>query len=322
MTPAIPRRAALAAALFAGAARAQEADWPRRPVRVVVPNAAGGAADASIRIVSERLSAVLGQSVIVDNRGGGGGTIAGAAVAGAPPDGTTFLVDNFANVVNPLVHRNLGFDYRAFVPVTQVMRMPMAVVAKPDLPVRDLPGLLALARQRPGAVSMGQSGNGTAAHLTLVLLQLRTGVTFNEVPYRGGGEVSRDLAGGTLDSAAISTAAALPLMQSNRVRVLAVTSRERSPLMPEVPTLTEAGVPDAVLEEWFGLSAPRGTPAPIVARMAEAVATALQDPVVRGRYAQLGAEPVGSRPEDYAATVEGSRAVIERIVREGNVQLN
>lgn len=322
MNPAIPRRAVLATTLLPAVAHAQETDWPRRPVRVVVPNAAGGAADASIRIVSDRLSAALGQSVIVDNRGGGGGTIAGAAVAAAPADGTTFLVDNFANVVNPLVHRNLGFDYRAFVPVTQIMRMPMAVVAKPDLPARDVAGLIALARQRPGSVSMGQSGNGTAAHLTLVLLQLRTGATFNEVPYRGGGEVSRDIASGTLDSAAISMAAALPLMQSNRVRVLAVTSRERSPVAPDVPTLTEAGIPDSVLEEWFGLSAPRGTPTPIVVRMQAAVATALGEPEVRARYAQLGAEPVGSRPEEYGALVERSREAIERIVREGNVQLN
>ncbi|MGG5823167.1 Bug family tripartite tricarboxylate transporter substrate binding protein [Falsiroseomonas sp. HW251] len=326
-TPAVPAAAlatiAVPATLATIAVPAIAQDWPTRPIRVVVPNAAGGAADTSIRLISDRLTQLLGQPVVVDNRGGGGGTIAGAAVAQSAPDGTTFLVDNFANVVNPLVLTGLSFDYRtSFVPVTQIMSMPMGVVVRADLPWRTLAELIAVAKARPGTISMGQPGNGTAAHLTLVLLQQRAGIEFNQVPYRSGGEVTRDLLSGTLETASAALSSALPLVRDGKIRMLAVTSRARSSVLPDAPTLEESGLRDAVIEEWFGLSAPRGTPPAIVARMAQAVAAALQAPEIRARYAQLGAEPVGSTPEAYAATVEATRAGIERIVREGNVQLN
>jgi tripartite-type tricarboxylate transporter receptor subunit TctC len=326
MSAPLRRRAALAGALslplMAGRAVAQP-DWPRRPVRVVVPYAPGGATDSSIRVISDRLGAALGQSIVVENRSGGSGLIGAGAVVQSAPDGYTFLMEGLPSAVNPFLLRNAPFDYRtALQPVTQVTRLPLALVVKHDLPARDVAEFVALARRRPGELSCGYSGNGTGAHLAGVLLQLRANIQLTPVVYRGGADAVRDLAAGALDCATVALLSAAPVAQSGRVRILAVTSPRRSPLVPDLPTLVEGGVPDSALDEWMGLFAPAGTPAAIRDRMAAAVAGVLREPEVVARLAQLGAEPVGSTPADFAAFVAQGRDAAERLVREARIEAN
>lgn len=324
--PRLSRRAVLAGAsvlpVLPHRASAQ-ADWPRRPVRVVVPYAPGGATDSSIRVISDRLAAALGQSIVVENRSGGSGLIGGGVVAQASPDGYTFLMEGLPSAVNPFMLRNPPFDYRtALVPVAQVTRLPLALVVKADLPAQTVQEFVALARRRPGELSCGYSGNGTGAHLAGVLLQLRADIRMTPLPYRGGADAVRDLAAGALDCATVALLSAAPVAQSGRVRILAVTSPHRSPLVPELPTLIEGGVPNSALEEWMGLFAPAGTPPPILDRMAAAVAAALREPEVIARLAQLGAEPVGSTPAGFAAFVTDARRAAEQLVREGRIEAN
>jgi tripartite-type tricarboxylate transporter receptor subunit TctC len=317
----INRRAIL---LLAGAlasptlVRAQTSEeWPARPIRVIVPFAPGGATDSTLRIIADRLGPILGQSIVVDNRSGGGATIGGGVVAQSEPDGYTLLFDGYPVVTNPLLMPDLPFDYNtAFVPVTQAARVPLAVGVKADLPAKTLVELVELAKSRPGTLSCGYSGNGTGAQLAFLLLEQRTGMDLVEVPYRGGGDAVRDLASGTLDCATLALLSMLPMVSAGKVRVLAVTSPSRTPLMPEVPTLVESGYADAALEEWLGLFAPTGTPAPIVARLQAATAEALRDPAVKERLAQLGSEPVGSTPMEFAAFMKERAAQAEQSLRQ------
>lgn len=321
----IPRRAVLHAAALALTlpALAQPAPWPTRPVRVIVPVAPGGVSDSSIRAISERLSALLGQPMVVENRSGAGSTIGAGAVAAARPDGGTFLIDSFNHVINPHLIRGLPFDYvTAFAPVAQIARIPLVLAVRPDLPAADLPAFIALAAERTGGLFCGNSGNGTAAHLSSALLQSRSGKRWTDVAYRGGSDAARDLAGCTLDCAFVSLLSALPLVAGGRARVLAVTGPARSALMPEVPTVAEAGFPGYALEEWIGLFAPAGTPDTVLDRMASTVAQALRDPVVAARLAQLGAEPVGSSRPAFAAFVAAGREEAARIAAEARIEAN
>ena len=326
--PRITRRALGAAVLLPPLAaprreaRAQGA-WPTRPVRVIVPVAPGGVADSSIRVISDRLSAALGQPLVVENRSGASNSIGAGAVAASRGDGTVFLLDTINHVVNPHVIRGLPFDYAtAFAPVTQVARIPLVLVVRDDLPAADLPAFLALARARSGALSLGNSGTGTAAQLSSALLQVRSGQRWTEVPYRGGSDAARDVAAGALDGAFISLLSAVPLARAGRGRILAVTTAERSALLPDVPAVAESGFPGYELDEWTGLFAPAGTPEPILDRLAVVVAEVLREPEVVARLAQLGAEPVGSPRGAFAAFVARGRAEAARLVANTRVEPN
>lgn len=319
------RRRMIAAALLAPLAtpglittsRAQGAG----SIRLVVPFAPGGATDSSARAMSDKLSAVLGRSIVVENRSGGGGSIGAAAAAQARPDGSTLLLDTIVHLVNPLVLRGLPLDYRtAFTPVTQVTRLPLALAVKADSPARDLAGFVAMAKAAPGRISCGHSGNATAAHLASALLQSRAGIQLTDTPYRGGAEAARDLASGTLDAAFVALLSVAPLAQSGRARLLAVASPTRTALQPDLPTLSET-FPDTALDEWTGLFAPAGTPADVVARVQAAVAEVLRDPEVLARLAQLGAEPIGSTPAEFTRFLEQGRSEAEKLVREAKIEV-
>ncbi|UFN49471.1 twin-arginine translocation pathway signal protein [Roseomonas sp. OT10] len=311
---------ALAApALAPGLARAQGA-WPDRPIRLIVPFAPGGATDSSARAMSDRLSAVLGQTVVVENRSGAGGSIGAGVAAQARPDGATFLLDTIVQVVNPLVLRGLPFDYRtAFTPVMQVTRLPLALAVRADFPAQNLAEFVAEAKRRPGQISCGNAGNATAAHLAAALLQSRAGIELNNLPYRGGGDAGRDIAGGTLDSGMLTLVSLVALVQGGRARFLAVASPQRTSLLPDVPTLAES-YPGTALDEWTGLFAPAGTPAPILEKLQAAVVKVLAEPEIRHRLAQIGAEPVGSSPEEFARFLAESRQQAEMLVREAKIE--
>ncbi len=300
-----------------------QAPWPDRPIRIIVGFAPGGATDSSARAIGDRLSAVLGQPVVIENRSGAGGSIGAAAVAQARPDGATFLLDTIVNVVNPHVLRNLAFDYaRAFVPVTQVSRLPLVLVVRADFPARDLAGLIAAARVRDNAVSVGNAGMATASHLAVALLAAEARVVFTDSFYRGGADAARDIANKTLDAAMLTLPSANPLIQGATplARVLAVASGTRTDLAPGVPTMAEQGFSGAVLDEWTGLFAPAGTPPAIIARLQAATAQSLGEQAVRDRMAALGAEPVGSTPEAFAAFVARGREDAARLVRAARIE--
>ncbi|MFT8242559.1 Bug family tripartite tricarboxylate transporter substrate binding protein [Roseomonas sp. BN140053] len=325
MLHSLHRRGVLAGMLaLPSLALAQTAEnWPRRPIRVVVPYAPGGAMDSSTRVISDKLGAALGQSIVIENRTGGSGTVGGSNVAQSAPDGYTFMAEGVPSLINPFTLRNIAFDYNtAFTPVTQVTRLPLALAVKTDLPARSVAEFIALAKGRRESLSCGHSGNGTAAHLVGVLLQRGAGITLNELPYRGGADAVRDLASGTLDCATVALLSVASLAESGRARILAVSSARRTPLMPDLPTLVESGVPDAVIEEWMGFYAPAGTPQPVIDRFQAAVATVLRDPEVTRRLAQLGAEPVGSSPAEFGAFVQRGRADAEKLVREAKIEVN
>jgi tripartite-type tricarboxylate transporter receptor subunit TctC len=319
----VRRRAILGATLAAPfIAPASAQSWPARTIRLVVPFAAGGAADSAARTVFPRVSEILGQTIIVENRTGAGGSIGGLAVAQSAGDGYTWLFDASSHIVNPTLLRNLAFDYTSFVPCSQVASFPQAIAVKEAFPARTLAELIAAAKARPGELNFGTQGNATAGHLALELFQRRAGIRLTHVPYRGGADAARDLAGGNVDGVLITALSAGPIVQSGRARMLAVTVTERLPNWADVPTLAESGFPGFNMSEWVGLVAPAGTPAPVIARMHATVASVLQEQTVRERLAQLGAVPVGSDPATFARFLAEGRETMAQLVREAGIQAN
>ncbi len=319
----IGRRTVLGAALAAPlAAPAAAQGWPGRTIRVIVPFAPGGAADSAARTVFPRVSEVLGQSIVIENRTGAGGSIGGAAVAQSAGDGYTWLFDASSHIVNPTLLRNLPFDYASFVPCSQVATFPQVIAVKDAFPARTLAGLIAAARARPGELSFGPQGNATAGHLALELFQSRAGIRLTHVPYRGGADAARDLAAGTVDGVLITALSAGPIVQSGRAHMLAVTVTERLANWPAVPTLAESGFPGFDMSEWVGLVAPAGTPAPVIARMHGTVSEVLREAAVRERLAQLGAVPVGTDPATFGRFLAEGRESMGRLVREAGIQAN
>ncbi|MCS6931931.1 MAG: tripartite tricarboxylate transporter substrate binding protein [Acetobacteraceae bacterium] len=318
----IARRAALALPLLALPAqgRAQPA-WPSRPVRILVPFAPGGLTDTSARAISDRLGEVLGQNIIVENRPGGGSSIGALAVARSAPDGSVFLFNTLSHIVVPMIQDGIPYDEeRDFVPVTQIATLPLMFAVPEASPIRDMAGLIEAARRAPGSVTVGHAGNATAGHFAAALLQSRARVQITDVAYRGGSEAARDLAAGVLNAGVLSIAAVRPLLSPPRIRLIAATGPRRSAIFPEVPTVAEVAVPGFAMEEWVGLFAPTGTPREIVARMQQAIAQVLGDAEVRRRLDAIGAEPLGSTPEAFAAFLAEARAAARTLVREANIR--
>ncbi len=292
----LPRRAlaALGAALAAPVpARAQGAPpvrFPDRPIRLVVPFAAGGNLDTLARVVTPGMSQRLGQPVVIENRAGAGGNVGTEAVARAQPDGYTLLVgSNGALTINPAIMPRLSYDaLRDLAPIALGFRTPNVLVASRKLPVESLADFVAYAKARPGTVGCGSAGTGTSNHLLIELLNSATGAGLVHVPYRASGAATSDLLAGTLAASMEQITIALPLHRDGQVRIIGIAMPERSPLLPQVPTLAEVGLPDGGLVAFIGLLAPAGTPAEIVAVLRDAFAAALGEPAVRERVEAMG----------------------------------
>jgi len=324
--PSLPRRA-LAAALAAvpaavpahrAAAQGSAAAWsPTRPIRLLAGFPPGGGVDTTARLLAGPFSTVLGQPVVVENRPGAGGSLAAHEVARAAPDGHTLFVDASPQTVNHVLLKNLAFDYAtAFTPISQVIVLPQIMIVPTSLPVRTLAEFIEYAKARPGQLAYGSSGNATASHLATELFLRRAGLQVVHVPYRGGTPALADLLGGNIAFLFGTVSSSLQLAREGRVRPLAVTTAQRIPPLPDVPTIAEQGFPGYELNEWNGLFAPAGLPAPIVKRMHEAVLAALADPAVRQRIEALGAIPVGSDPASFARFMTEQREAMGRLVRE------
>ena len=311
----------LALAVSAGPASAQA--WPARPLRLVVPFSAGaGILDIMARILSQHLSPKLGQQVVVDNKPGAGGNVGAEIVAKAAPDGYTFLIAGPALAVSPYLYAHLDFDpLNDFAGVTMVNSAPLLLVVHPSLPVKSVAELIAYAKGHPGKLNFGSGGVGATPYLAAELLKSMAGFDAVHVPYKGGAPALADLVAGQLSFMIENVPGTLPFVKDGKLRALAITSRERSPLVPDLPTMIEAGVPGFELTGWLGLFAPAGTPRPIVERLYAEMAKVIAVPEVRERLPGLGYEPVGSTPEEFAARYKADLALYARVIREAHVPL-
>ncbi|MFC4273879.1 Bug family tripartite tricarboxylate transporter substrate binding protein [Achromobacter aloeverae] len=317
----LPRLALCAAALL-GASVAHAA-YPERPVRVIVPFAAGGGADIVARLVFKGVSEQLGKAFIIDNRGGAGGIIGTDAVAKAEPDGYTLLLGQSGpNAINPSVYSKLPYDARKdFAPVTQLTRYPYVVAVKKQLPVDNLKELIALAKRQPGTLTVSTAGQGSSAHLAIELFMRQAGISINAVPYKGAGPALLDVVGGTVDMTFGDAASASKQAQAKNVKAVAVTGAKRSPLLPDVPTVAEAGVPGYEASAWHGVLAPRGTPEPIIRTLQAAIVKVLADPALKARLAEDGIETVGSSPEEFNRALLAEIDKWHTVVVEANIKL-
>jgi tripartite-type tricarboxylate transporter receptor subunit TctC len=280
--------AAVLACLAPSRVDAQESAYPAHPIRVVVPYPAGGLVDLVTRVVTERMAQKLGQPLLVESRAGANGTIATAYVAHAEPDGYTLLMITDSHGVNPLFYKDLGYDsIKDFAPIGLIGKSPLALPVHVAVPARTVAELIALARANPGTITYGSIGVGSASHLAGELFKVRAGVDMVHVPYRGGAPAVNDLIAGHLQTMFLSPVSGLPQIKAGRVVALAIAAPQRFPLMPEVPTMAEAGVPMEV-GYWVGMAAPAATPPAVVAKLEAALAEVVSDPDVVKRLTEMG----------------------------------
>jgi tripartite-type tricarboxylate transporter receptor subunit TctC len=317
----MPRRRALLAATFVLAAPPLRAQvFPDRPIRIIAPYAPGGQSDTVARLLAPKMSEHLGQSIVIENRTGAGGSIGAAVVAQAPPDGYTLLFESFAFLVVPFIVKGLSFDYEtAFAPIGQAVALPYVLVVKKDFSAQDFAGFVAYAKAHPG-VSYGTPGVGSPGHLAGALLESRAGIRLEHVPYRGGAESARDLAGGVLDAAIGTANTFAPLVREGKIRGMALTSAERRGSLAELPTIAESGYPGFDITSWNALFAPAGTPAPVQGRLAAALAHATSDATTRQRLAMTGNEAVTEPASAFVERMARERLVVRQIVAQTGIR--
>jgi len=309
-----------AAVSLAAPALAQQ--FPSKPIRIVVPYTPGGGADTTARLIAPKLQEALGQTVVIDNKPGAGGTIGDDAVAKAAPDGHTLLIGAFAHAVNPSLMAKMPFRTPDdFAPISLLVTVPELLVVTPTFPAKTVAELVAMAKAEPGKLSYASSGNGSAQHLAAELFKLRTGTDIQHVPYKGGSLAVADVAAGHVPFYFGNMSAALPQARAGRVRALAVTSAQRSPAAPEVPTIAEAGVTGCEISEWNALLAPAGTPPATIERLHIDVAKILATEEIKAKFADLGAQPIGSTPAELAAFLRSEMAKWAEVVKVANVKI-
>jgi tripartite-type tricarboxylate transporter receptor subunit TctC len=317
--PATLLLAAAFAALFATEAAAQ--GYPAKPVRLVVPFAAGGGADLIARVIGQKLSEKWGTAVVIDNRGGAGGNLGAEVAATSPPDGYTLFEYNVANAIAVSVYKKLNYDpVRDFTPVTLLARSPFILIASPALDVTSLRDLLAQAKARPGKMNFASSGNGGSTHLAGELLKTMAGIDVTHVPYKGAAPALTDLMAGQVQFMFVDPASGLQLAKAGKVRALAVTSLTRTPLAPDLPTVTESGVPGYEAGAWFGLALPANAPRAIVDKLNADIRQVLDQPDVRERLA--GYELAGTTPEQFGEFLKSEVARWNRVVKASGAQVD
>jgi len=314
--------AAAGAALLPLAALAQSAAFPSKPIRIVVPYAAGGGADANARLLAQPLSVLLGQPVIVENRPGASGVLAAQAVLQSPADGYTLLFDTFPYAVNAVL-RKLPFDpVKDLVPVSQAINMPNILVVPANAPYKTFKEFVAYARAHPGELNYASYGAGGSAHLAAEMLKRDAGIQWVHVPYKGGAPAITDLLAGQVSAYFANPVSGLAYVQSGRLRALATTGTHRMEALPDVPTVQESGYKDFEVVEWNGFFAPVGTPQPVIARLAAAVHDATRQPEVRQRMLSMGIEPVGNTPQEFKTFLAGQIARWAALVKANGITVD
>ncbi len=328
MGPSFLRRRTLAAVALAtlnfaipAAAHAQAGAYPDKPVRFVVPYPPGGGTDVIARIVQERFQAALGQSILIDNKGGAGGSVGTELVSRAAPDGYTVLFTLSSHTINPAIFPKLSFDtVKDFEPVGTVASLPQILVANPQLPANTIAELVALARAKPGTLSYASVGNGSPGHLAGELFKLRTGTLMTHIPYRGGGPAVTDVIGGQVPLLWVSIPAAAQFVKTGKLKALGVSTLKRSAAFPDVPTLQEAGVADFEVDSWYAMFVPAKTPRAVVDRLNKALNSVVAESAIREKLLAQGAEGVGGTPEALGATVAAELPKWAKLARDANIK--
>lgn len=312
---------ATAPLLLSAIAPARADDWPQRPIRLLVPYGPGGSSDVVARAVAVEMSRDLGQQVIVENKGGGQGSIATVEAARARPDGYTLILGHVGTLaVNPTMMPNLSYDPRRdFAPIILLAKLPMVFAVGAKVPAATLPEFVALARAKPGVLNYGSAGNGSAGHLAFEMLKTAAAIDVMHVPYKGTGAQVTDLLAGNTDAAAAGIPGLLPHAQAGKIRIIAVGSAERLPILPDVPTVAEQSYPGFESSQWFGLLAPAGTPPQAIARLQAAAQRALQTDAVRQRLAHDAAEPSGAGPAEFAAFIDAEERRWSKVVKDARL---
>jgi tripartite-type tricarboxylate transporter receptor subunit TctC len=311
---------ALAATLIAGGAIAQSA-WPTKPIRMVVPFTAGSVTDIVGRTIAESMGKSLGQPVIIENKPGAGGTIGAAQVAKSDPDGHTILVHSSGHALNPALYPSLPYDtVKDLTGVTPLAAVPNVLVVSPARGWRSVADVVAAAKAKPGQLNYASAGTGSATHMNAEKFKLKAGIDAQHVPFKGTPEALTDVIGGRNDWFFAPMASALPLIKDGRLQALAVSSAQRSPALPDVPTTVEAGVPGSDYTLWVGMIVPAATPAPVVKRLHEEALKALNAPEVKARMASLGAEVVTMEPAAFNAYIKAEMETAAQIARTANLK--
>jgi tripartite-type tricarboxylate transporter receptor subunit TctC len=314
-------RALLAIALLA-VLPVQAQEWPTKPVRMIVPFPPGGGTDTVARPLAAKLAQILGQQVVIDNRGGAGGTIGAGMAAKAPADGYTVLLYSVHGAVATAAYKTLPYDLQKdLVPVTTVAIFPDVLVAANRVPAKTLPELIAWAKANPGKLNCGSAGNGTSRHLSCELFNAAAGIGATHVPYKGTGPATQALVAGEIDWVFEALGSAAGQIRAGTVRPIVVTSAKRSPAFPDIPTAMESGLGGFEVTSWYGLWVPAGTPAAVVQKLNDAVVKAFADPELKDTWAKLGADPGGSSPDAFRALIEKDVAKWSKVVRDAKVTL-
>jgi tripartite-type tricarboxylate transporter receptor subunit TctC len=299
---------------------AQSQSYPTRPIRVVVPFPAGGSTDVAARLVAEQLSRVFHQQVYVENKSGANGTVGIEDAAKSRPDGYTILVSTDSVASNPHVYHSNIDPSKDLLPIIQISRQPIVLAVHPSLGVSSLAELIALARKQPGLPYATGSGLGSAQHIAVQWFAQIADIKLEQVPYRGGGQAINDLIGGHVKIGSLGSTPLMPHYKAGNLRLLAQTTKERSPSLPEVPTYEEAGIKGLVLDQWLGVFAPAGTPAAIIARLNGEIGKALADAEVRKNLQDSAQEPIGGTAEQFAELVREDYAKLGRLVKDLNIK--
>lgn len=319
MSKLLSRLSKAAAVLLALSSAAAADDYPNRPVRLIIPFPPGGSNDVVGRLVAKHLSDKLGQTVFVDNRGGAGGTIGTEAAANAAPDGYTLAIVSIAHAVNPSLYK-LNYDpIKSFTPISIFATGPNVLVVNPTLPVKSVKELLALAKQKPGELNYASAGVGSFQHLGGELFKLMAGADIVHVPYKGGGPAMQDVIAGHVKIMFSSLVQTTPFIQSGQLRALGTGGAKRSPVLPDVPTIAEAGVPGYVADNWWGIAAPAGLPAPIADKLYKAVQAALKAPELVAQFDREGATVVEMGSAAFSEYIKTETVKWGRVVKEGNI---
>jgi tripartite-type tricarboxylate transporter receptor subunit TctC len=297
-------------------------NYPTKPIRLVVPFAPGGSSTLVARLIGEEMGKGLGQSIVIENKPGGGGNIAMQEVARADPDGYTLIIGHVGSLaMNPYMYERLPYDVdRDFAPISLLAIVPAIFVVHADVPAKDLREFVALAKSRPGQLNYGSAGNGSAGHLAMEYLKQTTGIELQHVPYKGTGPNVADLIAGRTQASSAGTPPLLPHVKSGKLRVIAVGTAQRLQSIPDAPTVAEQGYPGFETSQWYGLNAPAKTPEAIVRRLSEEAAKAAKSPLVRERFKPDDAEPVGSTPQEYAAFIKKEQARWSKVVRAAKIK--
>ena len=303
-------------------AHGQAASYPAKPIRLVVPFPPGGATDILARAIGQRFSEVLGQPVIVDNRPGAGGNIGSELVAKAAPDGYTLLMGTVGtHAINPSLYAKMPYDHvKDFAPVILVAGVPNVLVVHPSVPARTVGEFITYAKANPGKLNFASSGSGTSIHLAGELFKVMAGVQMTHVPYKGSSPAIQDLLGGQVQLMFDNLPSALPQIKAGKLRALAVTTANRTPALPDVPTVAEAGLPGFEASSWFGVLAPAGTPPAIIARLNAEGVKWLATPEAKEKMQNLGANAAGGTPDDFAAHIRAETVKWARVVKESGAK--